>query len=110
MRFRFPLARLALARGGGLAWLALPPLWRAWRPAWLVLPPAWLAWPTAWLAVEQVRLVLWLPVLMGAGVLTYFALRQEPPLWAGLALLLPALVGGCLARPGSLTRGALAAL
>jgi len=111
------MARLALARGGGLPWLALPPLWRAWRPAWLTLPSAWRAWPSAWLAgppawlaAEQVRLVLWLPVLMGAGVLTYFALRQEPPVWAGLALLLPALVGGCLARPGSLMRALLAAL
>jgi competence protein ComEC len=71
---------------------------------------AWLAWPPAWLAVERDRGVLWLPVLMGAGVLTYFALRQEPPVWAGLALLAPAGIGGALARGGSLARGALVAL
>ena len=71
------------------------------------------AWPAslpAWLAVERGRVVLWLPVLMGAGVLTYFALRQEPPLWVGLALLLPAGVGAGLARQGSLLRGALVGL
>jgi competence protein ComEC len=54
--------------------------------------------------------VLWLPVLMGVGVVTYFALRREPPIWAGLALLLPALVGASLARPGSAGRSLLAAL
>src|SRR5580700_9915652 len=117
MRSRFPLARLALARGGGLARLALPSLWRAWRPVWRVTLPTWLAWtptwlasPPAWLAAEQDRLVLWLPVLMGAGVVTYFALRQEPPLWAGLALLLPALIGAYLARPASVLRALLAML
>src|SRR5271165_6611044 len=85
----FPLARLSVARAGGQAWLA---------------------WPPAWLVVERDRCVLWLPVLMGAGVLTYFALRQEPPVWAGLALLLPAGIGGALARGGSLMRGGLVAL
>jgi competence protein ComEC len=62
------------------------------------------------LAAERDRLVLWLPVLMGAGVVTYFALRQEPPIWAGLALLLPALIGAFLARPTSLLRALLAML
>jgi len=80
-------ALLTLARGEGWAWPASPP---------------------AWLAVERGRLVLWLPVLMGAGVLSYFALRHEPPAWVGLALLLPAAVGCELARQGSLPRGALA--
>ena len=36
---------------------------------------------------------------MGAGVLTYFALRREPPPWVGLALLVPAGVGAALAGP-----------
>jgi competence protein ComEC len=62
------------------------------------------------LAAERDRLVLWLPVLMGVGVVTYFALRQEPPVWAGLALLLPALTGAFLARPTSLLRALLAML
>ncbi len=117
MRSRFSLARLILARDGGLARLALPPTWRTWPPARLPWPRAWLSWsrawlasPPAWLEAERDRLVLWLPVLMGVGVVTYFALRQEPPIWAGLALLLPALVGASLARPGSPGRGLLAAL
>lgn len=32
---------------------------------------------------EQGRAVLWLPVFMGMGVLAYYALRFEPPPWAG---------------------------
>ena len=39
---------------------------------------------------ESGRFVLWLPVFMGAGVLTYFSLRVEPPLWAGAAAAAPA--------------------
>src|SRR5580658_2316601 len=120
MRSRFPLVRLTLAHDGGLARLALPPTlliwpptWPAWlarfRP-WLARPRTWLASPPAWLAAERDRLVLWLPVLMGAGVVTYFALRQEPPIWAGLALLLPALIGATLARPASVLRALLAML
>jgi competence protein ComEC len=88
-----PRALLTLARAGGRA-----------RAAW---PPGWMA---RWLAVERDRVVLWLPVLMGTGVLTYFALRQEPPVWAGLALLVPAGVGAGVARRGSLVRAALVAL
>ncbi|MBV9749177.1 MAG: ComEC family DNA internalization-related competence protein, partial [Acetobacteraceae bacterium] len=38
-----------------------------------------------WLAAEQGRLAPWIAVLMGAGVLLYFALRQEPPPWVGFA-------------------------
>jgi hypothetical protein len=45
---------------------------------------------------------------MGVGVLTYLALRQEPPLWVGPALLLRALAGGGLARHGSVARTTLA--
>jgi len=39
---------------------------------------------------EQDRLVLWLPVAMGTGVLLYFDLRFEPPWWAGMAFTAPA--------------------
>lgn len=46
---------------------------------------------------EQGRLVLWLPVFLGTGVLVYFGLRAEPPAWAGAALALPA---GCAAWLG----------
>lgn len=50
------------------------------------------------LAAQQGRLTLWLPVFMGAGVLLYFSLRSEPPLWAGAAVALPAAVAAVLAR------------
>jgi competence protein ComEC len=32
---------------------------------------------------ERGRFVLWLPVFMGVGVLAYYALRIEPPVWVG---------------------------
>ncbi|MBW4092849.1 MAG: hypothetical protein HIU82_17360 [Proteobacteria bacterium] len=32
------------------------------------------------------RLVLWVPVAMGVGVLVYFALRFEPPGWLGASV------------------------
>ena len=48
-----------------------------------------------WLAAEHRRFILWLPVVLGSGVLVYFELDREPPLWlgpgiaaAGLALAL----------------------
>ena len=58
------------------------------------------AWRSALLDAEAGRFVLWLPVFMGAGVLTYFALRFEPPVWVGAAVLLPALAGFCIAPSG----------
>jgi competence protein ComEC len=67
-------------------------------------------WIVPWLALERDRVVLWLPVLMATGVLTYFGLRQEPPLWAGVALLAPAGVGAWLAWRGSLLRAGLVAM
>lgn len=36
-------------------------------------------------AEERERWVLWLPVGMGAGIVTYFALTWEPPSWSGPA-------------------------
>jgi competence protein ComEC len=45
----------------------------------------------ALLDAEANRLALWLPVFMGSGVLSYYALRAEPPLWAGPAAVAVAL-------------------
>ncbi len=39
----------------------------------------------AWLDAEHGRLAPWIAVLMGAGVLLYFTLLQEPPPWVGFA-------------------------
>jgi len=39
----------------------------------------------AWLAAERGRLAPWIAVLMGAGVMLYFALLREPPTWLGFA-------------------------
>jgi competence protein ComEC len=75
---------------------------------------AWRVHLSAWwrevLAAERPRFVLWLPVLMGAGALSYFALRQEPPAWLGLALLLAGGLGAGLARGLPAMRAALGAL
>ena len=40
---------------------------------------------------EGERLALWLPVFMGIGVLIYFALRFEPPIWTGAVIGVPTL-------------------
>ena len=56
--------------------------------------------------MSQTRLVLWLPVAMGTGVLLYFALRTEPPFWAGAAVAGPALLAAL--APLGRARGALA--
>ena len=53
------------------------------------------------------RLILWLPVAMGAGVLVYFALRVEPPWWAGLAIAVPGALAAWAARGRSAARAAL---
>ncbi|MDE2580910.1 MAG: ComEC/Rec2 family competence protein, partial [Rhodospirillales bacterium] len=44
------------------------------------------------------RLVLWVPVAMGAGVLVYFALRFEPPAGSGAAIALTILPAPILLR------------
>ncbi|HSU06631.1 MAG TPA: ComEC/Rec2 family competence protein [Acetobacteraceae bacterium] len=51
------------------------------------------------LAAQQGRFALWLPVFMGTGVLLYFSLRSEPPIWAGVAIALPLALGVALAGP-----------
>ena len=48
------------------------------------------------LEAEQDRWMLWVPVLFAAGILTYFALDDEPALRLALALVIGAL-GFCLA-------------
>ena len=63
-------------------------------------------WLDAWAAAEQGRFALWLPVFMGAGVLTYFALRTEPPIWWGSAAALPAVVAAIMLRRWPMLRGA----
>jgi competence protein ComEC len=55
-------------------------------------------WIARRLAAEQGRLALWLPVALGCGVLGYFALRFEPPLWWAAPALLPLPVAFWLAR------------
>ncbi|WP_428493444.1 ComEC/Rec2 family competence protein [Rhodopila sp.] len=45
----------------------------------------------SWLDAERDRLAVWLPVFMGVGVLTYYALRFEPAPWLGAAFAAPTL-------------------
>ena len=56
------------------------------------------------------RAVLWLPVFMAAGVLTYYDLRFEPPVWTGAAMAVPAVLAAIVARERPWQRAALAAL
>jgi competence protein ComEC len=44
-----------------------------------------------WCEVERGRFALWLPVAMSAGVVAYFELKSEPPLWSAAAPLLGAI-------------------
>jgi competence protein ComEC len=84
-----------------------------------MLRAAVLFWPArlrlpAWLVdvflAQRGRYFLWLPVCMGTGTLVYFALRQEPPLWAGLAVFLPGASAAWIARPWPVARALLVAL
>ncbi len=61
------------------------------------LTPAW-TWLLAELDGERGRFALWLPVLLAAGVLTYFSLRSEPPLWLGATIAIPAFALAWLCR------------
>jgi len=45
----------------------------------------------AWIEVERGRFILWLPVAMAIGILIYFNLSAEPPVWLGFAVLAPLL-------------------
>ncbi len=63
------------------------------RSSWLLLPPA------ARSRAEADRWFVWLPVLFAGGIVTYFALQNEPDPRIAFALVLGAL-GLCLAlRP-----------
>src|SRR3954451_23300551 len=55
-------------------------------------------WLLAICETERSRLVLWLPVFMGAGVLAYYSLRFEPPVWIGPAITVPTIGLAILAR------------
>jgi len=68
------------------------------------------AWLETWLAAERGRFALWLPVFIGAGVLFYFALRSEPPAWAGASIALLAMPGAILTGPWPLLRAAMTVL
>ena len=61
-------------------------------------------WLDAWRTAEQGRFALWLPVFMGAGILFYFALRFEPPLWAGGAVAMPAVCAAFCSRSRPVAR------
>ncbi|MDE3036916.1 MAG: ComEC/Rec2 family competence protein [Pseudomonadota bacterium] len=50
------------------------------------------------LSIARERLILWSPVMMMPGIVAYFRLAREPPLWLGLALLAAAAVLLALAR------------
>lgn len=51
----------------------------------------------AWADAERGRFGPWLPVCMCAGVVLYFSLHLEPPLWTGLAVVLLCLCSTVLA-------------
>jgi competence protein ComEC len=68
------------------------------------------AWLETWQTAERGRFVPWLPVFMGTGVLTYFALRTEPPFWLGIAIALPAACAVILLRRHLVPRTAAMAL
>lgn len=52
----------------------------------------------AWVERERGRFLLWLPVLMVAGVVAYFDLTTEPPPWWGAAASLTAVLAYVLVR------------
>jgi competence protein ComEC len=54
-----------------------------------------MAFLAGWVEAERGRFALWLPVAMIAGVLAYFNLSFEPPLWFGL--LATGVAAACLA-------------
>ena len=47
---------------------------------------------------ERRRLFLWLPVMMGAGILLYFAADREPALWAPVSGFILACTGALVSR------------
>ena len=63
-----------------------------------------------WRAAESGRFLPWLPVCAGSGVLYYFALRAEPPVWLGLAVAFNAICGVLLLRHYMVVRASFTAL
>src|SRR5712692_1112896 len=89
--------------------------WRPWVPPWIAAgrrPP--LAWPEGitdfargaaqrireWVAVEvgPGRLVPWLAIAFGCGIVIYFSVDQEPAPWAAATLLAAAIAATILVR------------
>jgi competence protein ComEC len=64
----------------------------------------------SWVTTERDRLPLWLPVFMGTGILCYFALRAEPPIWLGAAVAVPAVVAAVLLGSRPVLRAGMMAL
>src|SRR3954471_8793848 len=50
------------------------------------------------LSAEGERRAHWLPVFLGAGIATYFALTVEPPWWLGIAATAATVVAAVLLR------------
>ncbi len=76
-----------------------------------ILPPAW-RWTALREAVaaDRDRLILWLPACLGTGILLYFALRTEPPLWLGGGLAAASLLLFALIRRSRLAHALAAGL
>jgi competence protein ComEC len=64
----------------------------------------------AWQVAERGRFMPWLAVFMGTGVLGYFALRVEPPLWLGASVVVPLVCASLLLRKHHILRAAVIAL
>ncbi len=56
------------------------------------------------IAEQRPQIVLWCPVLFGLGVLLYFGLRFEPPLYVGGVMTLPVFAGLWAFRENGLLR------
>ncbi len=67
-------------------------------------------WLAGWIEAERGRFILFLPVAMGAAILTYFVLPKEPPLWLGpvCAAAALALLALCWRHPAARLGAALA--
>ncbi len=74
-----------------------------------MLAQGWTAFRNG-IAADHDRFVLWLPVLLGTGVLSYFAQNAEPPVRLGAALAAVSAVLFALARRSRLAHAAAAAL
>ncbi|HTH97888.1 MAG TPA: ComEC/Rec2 family competence protein [Stellaceae bacterium] len=79
-------------------------------PSWSFGPGRALAWLLRQLQAEQERWALWLPVGIGTGVATYFALLAEPPPWLGPVATLVLMVAVWLAGRRGWMRGRLLAI